>query len=49
MTENQRRLREELNWLKSRYDSDKVSPAVFIVIKKLERDIAWDEHEESLK
>jgi hypothetical protein len=37
-------LRCELEWLRSRYDSDKVSPAIFAVIKAIEHEIAWIEH-----
>jgi hypothetical protein len=39
-------LRSELEWLRSRYDSGKVSPAVFSVIKDIETAIAWAEHRE---
>jgi hypothetical protein len=37
-------LRSELEWLRSRYDSGKVSPAIFAVIKAIEHEIAWIEH-----
>lgn len=39
-------LRSELEWLRSRYDSGKVSPAVFAVIREIETTIAWAEHRE---
>jgi hypothetical protein len=37
-------LRDELRWLRARYDHGKVSPAVFAVIRELETSIAWAEH-----
>ena len=38
--------RSELALLRARYDGGAISPAVFAVIKKLEREIAWLEHTE---
>lgn len=40
MTQRERELRAELRMLQSRYD-DKVSPAIYAVIKQLQTDIAW--------
>jgi hypothetical protein len=37
--------RAELEWLRSRYDGGAISTAVFTVLKRLECDIAWAEHE----
>jgi hypothetical protein len=37
-------LQEQLEHLKARYDGGAVSPAMFKVIKELEREIAWCEH-----
>jgi hypothetical protein len=39
------RLRAELEWLRARYDDGAISTAVFTVLKRLECDIAWAEHE----
>jgi hypothetical protein len=44
VSRNERRLRDELRWLRSRYDGGKVSPAVFAVIRDLETEIAWRQH-----
>jgi hypothetical protein len=39
------RARQELGWLKARYDSTSaVSHAVYAVMKEIETDIAWNEH-----
>jgi hypothetical protein len=40
----ERRLRDALEWIRSRYDSAKVSNVVFIVIRDLEVEIAWRKH-----
>ena len=40
-----KRAREELNWLRSRYDCGAISDTVFVVVKKLECEIAWLQHE----
>jgi hypothetical protein len=45
MRAEEKRLRSELEWLRHRYDDGKISPAVFAVVKKLETDIAWRQHE----
>ena len=37
-------LRDELVWLRSRYDTGQVAPCVYGVIKKLETELAWREH-----
>jgi hypothetical protein len=37
-------LREQLEWLRARYDGGAVSPEIFAVIRKLEIDIAWMGH-----
>ena len=39
-------LQEQLEYLKARYDGGAVSPAMFKVIKELEREIAWCEHQQ---
>jgi hypothetical protein len=39
--------RAELARLRSRYDDGAVSPAIYAVIRKLEADIAWQEHQEA--
>jgi hypothetical protein len=38
------RTREELEWLRSRYDSGAVSDAVYITIRQLEIDLSWAQH-----
>jgi hypothetical protein len=43
--EAQQLLRAELEWLRARYDGGAISKAVFTVMKRLECDIAWAEHE----
>jgi hypothetical protein len=40
---DERRLREELDFLLARYDCH-LSPAIFAVVKDLELDIAWTRH-----
>ena len=40
--------RADLEWLKGRYDGGAVSAAIFVTIKKIETDIAWSEHWQSL-
>jgi hypothetical protein len=45
MTRDERKLRAELRWLQSRYDDGKISPAVYAVLKKLESEISWRQHE----
>jgi hypothetical protein len=37
-------LQEQLEYLRARYDSGAVSPAIYQAIKKLETDVAWCEH-----
>jgi hypothetical protein len=39
-------LRDELEWLRARYNGGQVSAAVVAVIRELETDIAWAEHRE---
>jgi hypothetical protein len=39
------RAREELDWLRSRYDCGAISATVFVVVKNLECEIAWLQHE----
>jgi hypothetical protein len=41
-----RQLRVELVWLRARYDCGAISAAVFTVVKRLECDIAWAEHQD---
>lgn len=36
--------RTELAYLRARYDSGAVSDAIYQIIKRLERDVAWSEH-----
>jgi hypothetical protein len=38
-------LRAELKWLRARYDGGAVSNAAYTVIKKIETDISWAEHD----
>jgi len=44
VTRDERRLRGELAWLRSRYDDGKVSPAVFAVVKAIETELSWCAH-----
>jgi hypothetical protein len=37
-------LRDELRWLRARYDAGTISPAVLTVIREIETDISWIEH-----
>jgi hypothetical protein len=37
-------LRQERHWLLARYDGEKVSIAIFVVLKRIEQDIAWMDH-----
>jgi hypothetical protein len=37
-------LQEQLAYLRARYDSGAVSPAVYATIKELEKTISWLEH-----
>jgi hypothetical protein len=39
------RAREELEWLRGRYDCGAISDTVFVVVKSLECEIAWLQHE----
>jgi hypothetical protein len=41
---DERRLREERDYLLARYDQH-MSPAIYSVVKNLERDLAWTRHE----
>jgi hypothetical protein len=43
-----RRERDELKWLRKRYDHGATSAAMFTIIKRPESDLAWDEHWRSL-
>jgi hypothetical protein len=45
MKRSERRLRDELEWLRAKYDSGAVSDGVFAVVKRLETEIAWRQHE----
>ncbi|HMF22415.1 MAG TPA: hypothetical protein VKG24_09850 [Pseudolabrys sp.] len=38
------RLRDELAWLRGRYDEGTVAPCVYTVIKTVEIELAWREH-----
>jgi hypothetical protein len=42
-------LRDELAWLRSRYDHVQVSPAVYAAIRRLEIEIAWADHHRGSK
>jgi hypothetical protein len=42
-------LRDELRWLRTRYDDGKVSPAVFAIIREIEIAIAWAEHRREVR
>jgi hypothetical protein len=37
-------LRDELAWLRSRYDDGAVAPAVYATIKAIEEEIGWRAH-----
>jgi hypothetical protein len=37
-------LRDELAWLRSRYDNGAIAPCVYSVIKKIEIELAWRTH-----
>ena len=37
-------LRAELGWLRARYDAGAVAPSIYVIVKKLEEEIAWREH-----
>jgi hypothetical protein len=37
-------LRDQLSWLRGRYDEGAIAPAIFSVIKKIEVELAWREH-----
>ena len=39
-------LRLEREWILARYDGEKVSIAIFVVLKAIEQDIAWLDHKE---
>jgi hypothetical protein len=39
-------LRERLEWLRARYDCGAVSSGTYAIIRMIEIDIAWREHEE---
>jgi hypothetical protein len=45
VTRDERKLRDELRWLQSRYDDGKISPAVFAVVKSIEIELGWRQHE----
>ena len=46
MTDNQQQqLQFELEMLRARYNSGAISPAVYQVIRKLETELAWHEHD----
>jgi hypothetical protein len=42
-------LRDELNWLRARYDEGAVAPSVYRLIRQLETEIAWRAHARLLK
>jgi hypothetical protein len=42
-------LRDELAWLRARHDSGAVAPAVFRLIKRLETELAWRQHAQTLR
>jgi hypothetical protein len=39
------RLRADLMQLKARYDGGAVSPAMFVIIRNIERELSWAEHD----
>jgi len=45
MTYNIHRMRSELMQLRARYDDGAVPPGIYALINRLERDIAWAEHQ----
>ena len=38
--------RAELDWLRSRYDCGAMSDTVFVVVKSLECEVSWLQHEQ---
>ena len=42
------RIRADLEWLRSQYDSGAICDAVYTPIKNLETNIAWSDHWQSL-
>ena len=38
-------LRSKLAFLRARYDSGAISPAIYSVIRAIETDLAWAEHQ----
>jgi len=44
VTYRERKLREEREWLRVRYDDGAINRAMFEAIKELEREIGWFEH-----
>ena len=43
------RLRDELGWLRSRYDAGAVAPCVYRLIKQFETELAWREHARAIR
>jgi len=44
VTTSTARLCDQLVWLRSRYDTGAVAPAVYDVIKRIEVELAWRRH-----
>jgi hypothetical protein len=42
-------LRDELAWLRARHDEGAVAPCVYRLIKRLETELAWREHAQTLR
>jgi hypothetical protein len=45
VSRDEKRLRDELEWVLVKYDSGAVSDAVFAVVKKLQTDSSWLKHQ----
>jgi hypothetical protein len=44
MTGSEKRLRDELEWVRGKYDCGAVPDAIYQVIRNLENDISWMQH-----
>jgi hypothetical protein len=44
---NVQRLRDQLEWLRARYDGGATSAAVYSMIRRIESDLAWAEHNDN--
>jgi hypothetical protein len=46
MTEDEKRLRDELEWMRGKYDDGAMPDAIYQVIRDLERNISWIQHKQ---